>query len=77
MKHWQKVAAVQRMQDYIAANINKPISLSQLGLAAGYSPWHAARAFKELTGYAPFEYIRTMRLSQAAKTLMNGNALHR
>lgn len=36
---------------------------------AGYSPWHTARIFKELTGNAPFEYIRKLRLSRAAMKL--------
>jgi AraC-like DNA-binding protein len=40
-----------------------------LANAAGYSLWHAARMFKELTGKAPFEYIRSIRLSQAAVRL--------
>ncbi len=26
-------------------------------------PWYAARIFKEVTGKAPFEYIRVLRLS--------------
>jgi AraC family transcriptional regulator len=37
--------------------------------AAGYSPWHFARLFKELTGKTPFEYIRALRLSWAAVRL--------
>ncbi|MCK7460723.1 MAG: hypothetical protein MZU84_00875 [Sphingobacterium sp.] len=35
--------------------------------AAGYSPWHAARLFKEITGKAPFEYVRPRRLAAAAE----------
>ena len=72
MEHWQKVLAVQHMQDYVAAHIKEPITLAQLGKAAGYSPWHAARTFKELTGCAPFEYIRAMRLTKAAEQLQGG-----
>lgn len=72
MEHWQKVCAVSRMQDYISAHLHEPISLAQLGAAARYSPWHAARAFKELTGRAPFDYIRALRLSKAAKRLCDG-----
>ena len=57
------------MQDCIEGHITAPITLHMLAQAAGYSPWHAARVFKELTGKTPFEYIRTLRLSRAAVKL--------
>ncbi len=74
MEHWQKVLAVQHMQDYIAEHIMEPITLVELARAAEYSPWHSARIFKELTGKAPFEYIRSLRLSQAAVKLHDGGS---
>lgn len=57
------------MQDYIEQHISEPITLYMLAQAAGYSPWHSTRIFKELTGKTPFEYIRTLRLSRAAVKL--------
>lgn len=57
------------MQAYIEAHLNEPITLHRLAEAAGYSPWHAARLFKALTGKSPFEYIRLVRLSRAALRL--------
>ena len=69
MEKWEKVDAVQRMQDYIERHITEPITLHMLAQAAGYSPWHAARIFKELLGKTPFEYIRALRLSRAAVKL--------
>jgi len=57
------------MQDYIEEHIQDPITLSDLARAAGYSQWHAARVFKELTGKAPFEYVRALRLTKAALLL--------
>lgn len=66
MESWEKIKAVQRMQDYIEQHTAEPITLRMLARAGGYSPWHSARIFKELTGKTPFEYIRTVRLSQAA-----------
>jgi AraC family transcriptional regulator len=65
----ENVDAVQRMQDYIERHVTEPISLHQLAQAAGYSPWYAARIFKELTGKTPFDYIRELRLSRAAVKL--------
>ena len=67
-------AAVRRMQDYILDHLHGRISLADLARAAGYSPWHAQRMFRELTGQPPFEYIRRLRLSGAAMRLRDGVA---
>lgn len=61
--------AVQRMQDYIDSHLASPITLIELARISGYSPWHAERLFRDLTGKPPFEYIRLLRLSQAALQL--------
>lgn len=71
MDNWEKINAVQRMQDFIEENLNTPVTLYMLSRAAGYSPWHTSRVFKELTGKTPFEYIRQLRLSKAAEILRN------
>ncbi len=66
MENSENVEAVYKMQHYINTHLNEPISLYQLSKTAGYSPYHTARIFKELTGKPPFEYIRQLRLSKAA-----------
>ncbi len=66
---WEKVKAVERMQDFIDAHLQEQITLHALARAARYSPYHAARMFKELTGQSPFRYIRLMRMSAAARVL--------
>lgn len=73
MEDLNKVQAVQRMQVFIDEHLHEKISLKNLADAAGYSPWHADRIFKELTGRSPFEYIRACRLSQAAINLRDGS----
>jgi AraC family transcriptional regulator len=69
VERWEKTNAVRRMQDYIDEHLAEPITLHMLANAAGYSPWHSARLFKELTGKTPFDYIRALRLSRAAVRL--------
>ena len=69
----EQAEAVQRMQDYIDAHLTEPITLKQLADVAGYSPWHAAKVFKAIAGDAPFEYIRSLRLSSAALRLRDGD----
>jgi len=74
MERWEKINAVQRMQDYINEHINSSITLSDLAEAAGYSQYHSARVFRELTGKSPFEYLRALRLSKAALYLRDSRA---
>ncbi len=74
MESREIIDAVQRIQDYIEAHITEPISLRDIARAAGYSPWHAERVFKDAVGITPFEYIRRRRLSKAALDLQHGNS---
>ncbi|MEL7658020.1 MAG: AraC family transcriptional regulator, partial [Bacillota bacterium] len=69
MEQWEQVSAVQNMQDYIHQHLNEQITLTDLARNAGYSPFHSAKIFKEHVGKAPFEYIRSLRLTQAALKL--------
>ena len=69
----QAAMAVQRMQDYIESNLRNKITMKELADEARYSPWHAARLFKDSTGCAPFEYIRALRLTRAALALRDGD----
>ena len=66
---WDQIRAVERMQAYVEAHLGDPITLAALARAARYSPWYAARLFKEFTGKTPFEYVRLRRLSAAAERL--------
>lgn len=64
-----KAQAVQRMQDYIENHYTSTITLADLSAVAHFSPWYGAKIFKELTGLAPAEYIRRLRLSKSALSL--------
>lgn len=64
-----RTMAVQKMQDYILVHIAEEITLAELARAASFSPWYAHRLFKELTGVSPADYIRKLRLTEAAKRL--------
>ena len=63
-----------RMRAYIQEHLREPMTASALARAAGYSPYHAARLFKEATGLSPFEYIRRERLEQSAHALRGTDA---
>lgn len=69
MVNWDKINAVQRMQDYIVLHIDEDITMQDLSDASGYSLFHSIRIFKELTQKTPFEYIRALKLTKAAEQL--------
>lgn len=67
----EQVAAVQRMQDFIAAHLDEEITLADLARAAMFSPWYSYRLFKSLTGLTVSDYIRRLRLARSALKLKN------
>ncbi|GHU73558.1 hypothetical protein AGMMS49992_12550 [Clostridia bacterium] len=73
MQFSEKITAVGAMQTYITAHLGDDITLDSLAEAAGYSKYHAARTFKELTGKTPFETIRALRLTKAAQILQKSD----
>ena len=64
-----KIIAVGKMQKHIEIHLDEEITLDHLSRAAGYCKYHALRIFKELTHKTPFETIRALRLTKAAKNL--------
>ena len=73
MGNWDKIQAVQSMQDYIVSHAETEIDMNELAAVSGYSRYHAIRLFKQYTGQTPSEYIRALRLSQAAIQLRDTN----
>lgn len=68
----EQTLAVQRMQDYIEVNLARDIRLSDLARVSLFSPWYSYRLFREYLGLTPTEYVRRLRLSQAAIRLRDG-----
>ena len=69
----EQTIAVQRMQDYIGENLTRDITLSDLARVSLFSPWYSYRLFREHLGLTPAEYIRKLRISQAAVRLRDEN----
>ncbi len=61
---------LQRVIDYIEANLNKNISLEDLASQACLSEYHFARAFKATLGVSPHCYVTNKKLD-SAKQLMS------
>jgi AraC family transcriptional regulator len=56
----------------IERNLNQPLSLDWLAEACGVSRFHLAHAFGDATGRSVMRYVRSRRLSEAAKNLAKG-----
>ena len=65
----EHLLSVQRMQDWIADNPGREITLSELSRVSFFSPWYSHRLFREELGLTPAEYVRKLRLSLAAVRL--------
>lgn len=65
----QQIAAVNRVQEYIQSNLKQPMTLHDIAQYAGYSPWYISKIFKEYMDKTIFEYIRSVRLTNAALNL--------
>lgn len=72
-KTWERVLAVQRMQDYISEHLQEEITLADLARVSLYSPWYSYRLFKQWTNLTPADYIRRYRLSKSALRLRDEN----
>ena len=65
----EHIDAVQRMQDYIEANLDNNIATADLASVSRYSPWYSYRLFVDLLHMTPAVYIRRLRLSKSALRL--------
>ena len=63
---------LQRVLDYIAANLQNDITLETIAGVAGYSQFHFARKFTLAMGISPQRYISRMRLENAMADLKAG-----
>ncbi len=54
---------------YIEDHLDEPLSLSGLAAIAGFSPHHFHRIFRHVTGEAPKEYLRRLRLERAVSRM--------
>lgn len=64
---------VQKGIDYIEANLDFDIILSQVANEAGLSQWHFQRIFKALTNETLKTYIRSRRLANSLDKLLSTN----
>ncbi|HEY0124206.1 MAG TPA: AraC family transcriptional regulator, partial [Rhizobium sp.] len=55
--------------DYIGANLDKPLPVSELAKVGGLSRAHFSRVFTDSEGLPPAEFVLQQRMQRAAKLL--------
>ncbi|PCI47262.1 MAG: AraC family transcriptional regulator [Alphaproteobacteria bacterium] len=64
---------LQRVIEFITANVTRNISLIELADEACLSPYHFARAFKISTGMTPHQFVMSKKLDLAKKLIASHN----
>lgn len=65
---------VDRVTDYVDADLAAAITLDRMAGVAALSPFHFARAFKATTGLAPHRFVTARRLESAKAALLTSDA---
>lgn len=64
------IRRIHRVQDYVEANIHRPLTLEELAAVAGFSRFHFHRIFKGITGESLFDHVNRIKLERAAFSLV-------
>jgi AraC-like DNA-binding protein len=67
---WQ----VRRVEEYITANWNRPITVEALASAAGASTRSIFKAFKDSRNCSPMAFVKSVRLQRAREMLQNSES---
>jgi AraC-like DNA-binding protein len=65
-------SAVERVRDYIEANYDQNISLTELAQLVAFSPYYLARTFTAVMGIPPHAYLESVRIRHAQRLLALG-----
>jgi AraC family transcriptional regulator len=65
---------LQRVMDYMRANLGRDVSLQDLSQVAGLSRFHLLRVFKRHYGEAPLQRLTRLRMDKARECLMQGES---
>jgi AraC-like DNA-binding protein len=64
---------LQRVTDYIEANLDQPLSLAEIAAVSGLSRMHFAAQFRKSTGQRPHQYVLDRRVERAQEILATTN----
>ncbi len=75
LRRREYVGRVNRVMDYIQANLAGDLRLDTLAQVASFSPFHFHRVFKSVVGETLNDFIRRVRVSTAAMQLLSNPKL--
>lgn len=75
LRRREYVGRVNRVMDYIQANLSGDLRLDTLAQVASFSPFHFHRVFKSVVGETLNDFIRRVRVSTAATRLLSNPKL--
>lgn len=64
-------ARINRVMDYIGANMSEEIDLSAMANVASFSPYHFHRIFTFIVGETPNNFLSRVKLEKAARSLQD------
>lgn len=67
------LSLTEEIQGRLERQFRDPVTLAELARDYHVSPSHLSHQFKQITGYAPMEYLQACRLSEAKRELAQGN----
>src|SRR4051794_29053499 len=67
-----QVEPVRQACRYIEANLDRPLTLSEVSAEVGLSPYHLQRTFKRVMGITPRQYAEARRLDNIKTQLREG-----
>ena len=71
-QHQLSDTRLRRVRDYIAAHVERDISLGELAAVACVSVYHFSRMFRAAVGVTPQRYLRELYLKRAKNLLADG-----
>ena len=70
-------ATLGLVRDYLETNFAKSISLMELSVLSGVSPFHLSRRFRARYGLPPYMYLELVRVNRAREMLRRGDPISR
>ncbi len=64
------ISRINKVMDYIEANLDSELQLNELAKVASFSPFHFHRIFKGMVGETLRNYIQRLRVEKAANMLL-------
>ncbi|MCD4753165.1 MAG: AraC family transcriptional regulator [Anaerolineaceae bacterium] len=70
MSNDQRMTAILRAIQLVENQLRSPITVKDMALEAGYSPYYFCTLFSQFTRHSPYDYLIRRRMTEAGKLLL-------